>query len=127
MAKRGRCQCGATLRFQKTARGYKTRCRQCGAVVRLRAKQAPSELLAAGAGPRSGPAIPAPPLPAGFSINPPTPPPADPDRPIAVVEMEICPQPPARDWPGWRFWLCWGIVLVVVTAVSTVVFWISGV
>jgi hypothetical protein len=36
MARRGRCRCGAILRFHRGPEGYKTRCPECGAVVRLR-------------------------------------------------------------------------------------------
>jgi hypothetical protein len=38
MAQRGRCRCGAILRFHKGPEGYKTRCAQCGSVVRLRSR-----------------------------------------------------------------------------------------
>jgi len=34
MARRGRCRCGFILRFEKGDDGYKTRCPECGAVVR---------------------------------------------------------------------------------------------
>src|SRR5688500_10482141 len=36
MPRSGRCRCGQLLRFEMTARGYKTRCPKCQAVVRLR-------------------------------------------------------------------------------------------
>jgi hypothetical protein len=36
MARRGRCRCGAILKFHRGPEGYKTRCPECGAVVRLR-------------------------------------------------------------------------------------------
>src|SRR5437763_11929684 len=36
MARRGRCRCGSLLKFRLGAKGYKTRCPQCGSVVRLR-------------------------------------------------------------------------------------------
>src|SRR5262245_56980935 len=36
MKRRGKCRCGAILQFQQTAQGYKTRCSNCGAIVRLR-------------------------------------------------------------------------------------------
>ena len=39
MARRGRCRCGFILCFQKGAEGYKTRCPECGAVVRLRSSR----------------------------------------------------------------------------------------
>jgi hypothetical protein len=36
MARRGKCRCGNLLEFKLTAVGYKTRCSNCHAVVRLR-------------------------------------------------------------------------------------------
>jgi hypothetical protein len=36
MARRGRCRCGFILKFHRGENGYKTRCPECGAVVRLR-------------------------------------------------------------------------------------------
>jgi hypothetical protein len=41
MARRGRCRCGVILTFRKTAVGYKTRCPNCQAVVRLRVDATP--------------------------------------------------------------------------------------
>ena len=42
MARRGRCRCGFILRFEKGDDGYKTRCPECGAVVRLQLQKNPS-------------------------------------------------------------------------------------
>ena len=42
MARRGRCRCGFILRFEKGKDGYKTRCPECGAVVRLQLQKNPS-------------------------------------------------------------------------------------
>ena len=39
MARRGRCRCGQILRFRLGPWGYKKRCSQCGAIVRLRVRQ----------------------------------------------------------------------------------------
>lgn len=39
MTRRGQCRCGAVLEFKETSRGFKTRCTQCGAIVRLRIDQ----------------------------------------------------------------------------------------
>src|SRR5947209_12009700 len=36
MARRGRCRCGFVLKFHRGENGYKTRCPECGAMVRLR-------------------------------------------------------------------------------------------
>ena len=36
MARRGRSRCGSILKFHRGENGYKTRCPECGAVVRLR-------------------------------------------------------------------------------------------
>jgi hypothetical protein len=36
MVRQGRCRCGSVLRFEKGPHGYKTRCPNCGSVVRLR-------------------------------------------------------------------------------------------
>ena|SRR5947209_6352650 len=36
MARRGRCPCGSIVEFESSPDGYKTRCAQCGAVIRLR-------------------------------------------------------------------------------------------
>jgi hypothetical protein len=36
MARRGRCRCGVILDFNRGPEGYKTRCPNCKAVVRLR-------------------------------------------------------------------------------------------
>jgi hypothetical protein len=41
MARHGRCRCGKILRFRLKPWGYKKRCPQCGAVVRLRVGQRP--------------------------------------------------------------------------------------
>ena len=38
MARRGRCRCGFVLEFHRGEQGYKTRCPECGAVVRLRSR-----------------------------------------------------------------------------------------
>jgi predicted RNA-binding Zn-ribbon protein involved in translation (DUF1610 family) len=38
MARRGRCRCGFVLKFHRGEQGYKTRCPECGAVVRLRTR-----------------------------------------------------------------------------------------
>ena len=40
MSRRGRCQCGTILIFERTAHGYKVRCSVCQAVVRLRSDDA---------------------------------------------------------------------------------------
>ena len=40
MSRRGKCRCGKILVFERTARGYKVRCPDCQAVVRLRAVEA---------------------------------------------------------------------------------------
>jgi predicted RNA-binding Zn-ribbon protein involved in translation (DUF1610 family) len=45
MTRRGRCRCGAVLRFEKGSNGYKTRCPSCGSVVRLRPAAARSKVL----------------------------------------------------------------------------------
>lgn len=56
MKRRGKCRCGAILHFPLTSQGYKTKCPQCGAVVRLRveateqvakSRKSPSAVLAA--------------------------------------------------------------------------------
>jgi predicted RNA-binding Zn-ribbon protein involved in translation (DUF1610 family) len=39
MARRGRCRCGFVLKFHRGEQGYKTRCPECGAVVRLRTRK----------------------------------------------------------------------------------------
>jgi hypothetical protein len=36
MPRRGRCRCGLLLIFRRSDQGYKTRCPNCGSVVRLR-------------------------------------------------------------------------------------------
>gem|GEM_PF-4460214 len=36
MSRRGRCRCGFVLKFHRGENGYKTRCPECGAMVRLR-------------------------------------------------------------------------------------------
>jgi hypothetical protein len=40
MPRRGRCRCGQVLVFHRGPQGYKTRCPQCLAVVRLHLKSA---------------------------------------------------------------------------------------
>jgi hypothetical protein len=112
MAKRGRCHCGAILRFRRTEHGYKTRCAACGAVVRLRGK-------AVKAGTRH-----APPPPANdFDF---TAAPAPPPTTVAVVEMEVWRQQEAPRAVGVWFWVCWGTGLLVVTGLSALVFWLVG-
>ena len=39
MPRRGKCRCGTVLTFERTAQGYKVRCPNCQAVVRLRAEE----------------------------------------------------------------------------------------
>jgi hypothetical protein len=133
MTRRGKCRCGAVLHFRKTAQGYKTRCPDCSAVVRLRAdateagsgkpRTSPSAVLA------SGP----PPLPAERTDRSAESLPLDsqeaPDlsvlsdhestAPLALAEMEAY-QPP-ESASGGRWWLlalAAGVVIVTVGAAA---------
>jgi hypothetical protein len=130
MARRGKCRCGAILRFHKTEQGYKTRCPECQAVVRLRV-DSPTKPKK----PRSHAAhtVPAPEtLPADFTS--PTlenPPPAtdfsifelemrENKAPAAQVEMEVFrePTPPQRSSLIW--FLLAGAALLVIAGVVAV-------
>jgi hypothetical protein len=128
MARRGQCRCGTILLFHKTARGFKTRCPQCGAIVRLRVEQHVRQGHRS-SGARSMPGEP-PPLPVSRSVAAPSvvtlddlPGPTGPnlleDDPlgrVALAEMEAYPGPEPAVFPL-RWWLFGVAALVVVLGV----------
>ena len=140
MKRRGQCRCGTILEFEKTSLGYKTRCPQCKAVVRLRPeapapqaqehKQSSAVLTA----PSSPP--PLPPLEATFGLEMlPGPtlddlPPDPPDfsilgeqtstAPAAQADMPAyCDAEPAFAAGVGRWWVFGLTALAVVLAVTT--------
>jgi hypothetical protein len=138
MARRGQCRCGTILEFEPTSLGYKTRCPQCKAVVRLRLEAAhttrkPSAAaVAVPAGPpplpASAPALPSAP-PADFSVDL-LPGPVKQDMPAVSTELiftndhESPPSAPRRERDGHRdpstaaWWLFGVVALVVIGAVT---------
>ena len=136
MPRRGRCHCGAILEFEAQPKGYKTRCRQCGAVVRLRAEATTAPI------PQAGPVAP-PPLPASsnpfdfagdrstVSLPGPQPTPSEPLGPfpdllpgeVPLIEMEPV-SPPARPMSLWSWPLWAGIAVGLLLVVAVVVWWI---
>ena len=117
MPRRGKCRCGTVLTFERTAQGYKVRCPNCQAVVRLRAEAAAP----------LPPPVPAPIAPTDFE----TPELVEEydvlealrlqksSAPAAMVEMEVYhePKPAARG----GLWLLVGLAVVgVALAVVTI-------
>src|SRR5262245_34156338 len=94
MARRGWCRCGLLLKFRLGAKGYKTRCPRCGAVVRLhvgaRAPQNPAE---------------------------------DPEIDVELVPWEPGPPPPPAASLGGLFWLCVGAGAAFGVACLAVLAW----
>ena len=118
MSRRGRCQCGTILLFERTAQGYKVRCPVCQAVVRLRSDDAARSPRPHRSPPPPLPATTAPtfaidfhtsqmPLEVGdsnqLSFH-------DSSAPVAMVEMEVYRQPKASGRGG--LWFLVGLVCV---------------
>src|SRR5262245_19884358 len=96
MARRGRCRCGCLLTFQREREGYKTRCPQCQAVVRLGKR---------GRTPRKHAAT-------VSAAEPPT------------IELEPWPPPPAADgWLRSLLWLWLGVACVLVRGLAVLLWW----
>ena len=137
MARLGKCRCGTILQFEMTPVGYKRRCPECKAVVRLRVDAAEAQKSSAVLAVPSGP----PPLPTGEEDNLGST--AQPDltldelpsdnpfelgilgqrqstAPVAQAELEVY-RDPERDWSGSLVWLFALLVLAVVAAVTTAV------
>lgn len=106
MARRGRCRCGEVLKFKRGPQGYKTRCPNCGAIVRLEKP-----------GPSRAPAVP-PPIPAAGA----------PPQPV-VVELKPYAAPPApslRDVGlGWLALAVGGGLALVLAGLAGLV-WLIG-
>ena len=112
MPRRGKCRCGTVLTFERTAQGYKVRCPNCQAVVRLRAKETAPP-----------PPAPAPTAPTDFE----TPELVEEfdvlealhlqksSAPAAMVEMEVYHEP--RATPRGGLWLLVGLAVVGVALV----------
>ncbi len=100
MVRRGQCRCGNILQFRKSAVGYKTRCKRCQAVVRLRVPTRTSQA--------SPPPLPVPPV----SVSTPTPMPdvaplevpvmTTLDLNLPFIEVELDPSMATREHPGKR-------------------------
>lgn len=131
MTRRGQCRCGTILLFQRTSRGFKTRCPDCGAVVRLRTEGAGKQAARQRKTPSAVLTAPSPqPLPEAdtdFSVRSlPPPPPRDAPEPLdlsvlsdhestaprAAAELEVPPgpRPPRPILP----WVVFGATAVVV-------------
>jgi hypothetical protein len=127
MAQRGKCRCGAILQFRKTPLGYKTRCPQCKAVVRLRVDDPtqPGQPLSPTA--VAAVAAPAPDYPSFPGVSGTDSPPSDfsvqqlPEStgPVAEVEMEVYHPPAPNPNSSVPWWLLVGVVLVVVALGTT--------
>jgi phage FluMu protein Com len=119
MARSGRCRCGTLLLFEMTARGYKTRCPKCQAIVRLRDPAEASEPTAARAEALAATVDhAAPDGPPDFNVLSRH----EPDAPVALAEIEAYNGPearaPAPSSPPW--WLLAVAVLAVLVTVGTV-------
>ncbi len=93
MSRRGRCKCGAILKFTRGPRGYKMRCPACGSIVRLRlpaprkrrVRRTPRQPACA-----SLPAVSVPtPVPAQLATQPPP-------LPLVGPEIKLQPLPPSQ-------------------------------
>src|SRR5262249_53203700 len=128
MTRRGKCRCGAVLDFKETPCGFKMRCPQCHAIVRLRQEQ--SSTKASSRNQRA-------PFPTGAL---PDLPPGDlettdfnilsdheSNAPRAVAEMEVFDPPEPTPVPPFHtsvwFWLACMAVVIVVGAGSAWMFW----
>ena len=133
MTRRGKCRCGAVLDFKETLRGFKMRCPQCHAIVRLRQEQ-PSAKGSSRSRPVSAPPFPAGPVPdlpmlpgdletTDFNILSDH----ESNAPRAVAEMEVFDPPEPTPVPPFYvsvwFWLACLAVVVVVGAGSAWMFW----
>jgi len=115
MPRSGRCRCGQLLRFEMTARGYKTRCPRCHAIVRLRDPSEPlgptaarAEALAATMDYTAPDDL----LALGERQT---------DAPVALAEMPAYAGPGAGAPPqAWRRWLLPAAVLAVLLTVGAV-------
>ena len=128
MPRRGRCQCGTILLFERKEQGYKVRCSVCQAVVRLRSDDA-----ARPPRPHRTP----PPLPASTEATdfhtPELPPEVggldmldlhESSAPVAMVEMDIYREPKAPSRGG--LWLLVGLAVVGVVLAGSIVFVLSN-
>jgi hypothetical protein len=117
MARSGRCRCGTLLLFEMTARGYKTRCPKCQAIVRLRdpaetsePTAARAEALAATVGHAAADG------PPDFSVLSQH----ESDAPVALAEIEAYKGPEASAPSSRPWWLLAVAVLAVLVMVGTV-------
>ena len=116
MPRRGKCRCGTVLDFERTANGYKVRCPNCQAIVRLRAEEPPPP-----PSPAPSPTAPTdfetPELVEEFDIR-------EASRlqkssaPAAMVEMEVYHEP--RATPRGGLWLLVGLAVVGVALVGAI-------
>ena len=132
MSRRGRCQCGTILVFQRNELGYKVRCSGCQAVVRLRSDDAARSPRPR----RTPPPLPAPkdptlttdfhthemPLEVGsldmLDLN-------ESSAPVAMVEMEVYREPTAASRGG--LWLLVGLAIIgVVLAAGSIALVLSN-
>jgi hypothetical protein len=113
MSRRGKCRCGTILVFDRTALGYKVRCPNCQAVVRLRREAAqhprPSPPVSASSAPTAATDFDTPELVheveslESLHLQ-------DSSAPIAMVEMEVDQGPKAAGRRG--LWLLAGLAFV---------------
>jgi hypothetical protein len=117
MARSGRCRCGTLLLFEMTARGYKTRCPKCQAIVRLRDPAEATEPTAARAEALAATVDhAAPDGPPDFSVLSHH----EPDAPVALAEIEAYRGPEASAASSRPWWLLAVAVVAVLVTVGTV-------
>jgi hypothetical protein len=134
MQRSGQCKCGTILTFEQGPDGYKGKCPKCGAVVRLRVAEGPSQPLAreSRAGrlpPRpSDPRLSVVALRAPGPVEPggPDPDATTPFEPIQEVVLEPWTAPKPAPKPSFvrTYWLplAVGAVVVVLTVAALIVF-----
>lgn len=122
MTRRGRCHCGHLLHFQHGPHGFKVRCPQCGAVVRLGPKEAhpgaPSPLspkLPVHDGATPLPFVHPELFPALSSLPEPLPLETN-AEPTPLVFVEMAPLIPAPN--ATKFWTRWLLLLTLVAGLA---------
>jgi hypothetical protein len=137
MQRSGQCKCGAILKFEQGPAGFKGRCPQCGAVVRLRVPTDGPPPPPAAQGGRGRPPRPSDPRLSVVALRTPGPAvPGEPDadatapfEPVAEVVLEPWNEPQTGASPSflkqYRIALVVGaIALIAGGAGASIVFWL---
>jgi hypothetical protein len=106
MARQGRCKCGRVLQFQEGPQGFKTRCKHCNSVVRLRVDLDATRVCQ--------PTAPASEEPETTDFEPPNPP---------VVEMEQWTTDELPAHRSTRLWWLAGLAVVAAGVCLGLVIW----